>query len=277
MEGLNLKVLEIVKREGPILPVRVAKKVERDIIFASAILSELISGKEVLITKGKIGGSPLYYVKGQEPKLQTLYSYFGDKPKKAFSLLKEKKILQDTKLEPWQRVALREIQDFAKPIEVRTDNGTDIFWRWYLISDAEAQSVINNLIMINTTEKPVQVKPEVVKPTENLKKFDDTSLIGEAKNYFRVNNIDILEEKVLRKNSEIDFLVNIPSEIGKLNYFVKVKSKKRVNEGDLSLARDKGRERKLPVLFLSKGDMTKKAKEYLEKNLKGYLIFKMIS
>ena len=92
-----------------------------------------------------------------------------------------------------------------------------------------------------------------------------------------MNRLITKKIRFLRKNSEIDFLVNIPSEIGKLNYFVKVKSKKRVNEGDLSLARDKGRERKLPVLFLSKGDMTKKAKEYLEKNLKGYLIFKMIS
>ena len=304
MQDLRNQVFEIVKREGPILPIVIARKVGRDTIFASAVLSELISRKEVMFTKGKIGGSPLYYAQGQEPRLQALYSHLGEKPQKAFSLLKEKRVLQDTKCEPWQRVALREIQDFAKPMEVESQNGKEIFWRWYLVTEVEAQKLINGQ-RVQVIEKEVipDVKPEIkieevkqqevvkieqkvqleIKQAEKkeekreLKEIDDTGLYKEVENYFMKSKIEVLEKEIIRKNSEIDYVISVPSEIGKLTYFVKVKSKQKVNEGDLSLARDKGRDKKLPVLFLSKGDMTKKAKEYLEKNLKGYLVFRKLS
>jgi len=60
-----------------------------------------------------------------------------------------------------------------------------------------------------------------------------------------------------------------------LKYYCKAKVGKRVNEGDLSSSFIVGQSKKLPTLFLSTGELTKKAVEFLEKELPG-VCFKTI-
>ncbi len=64
-------------------------------------------------------------------------------------------------------------------------------------------------------------------------------------------------------------LIEIPSSVGGLKYFCKAKNKKKVNDGELSSIYIQAQSRKLPVLFITKGEFTKKAKEMLEKEFKG--------
>nr|MBI4156360.1 hypothetical protein [Candidatus Woesearchaeota archaeon] len=293
MEDLRNIVLDIVKREGPLLPIVISRKLKRDTFYASAILSELISRKDVMITKGKIGGSPLYYAKGQEHRLQMLYSHLGEKPQKAFSLLKEKRILRDKECEPWQRVALREIEDFAKPLEVKTNEESELFWKWYLISNEEAEKILEGIFkkpeQIVKEEKPIEQKIIEEKPQEvqelkkepekkkiTRKKTPDIDLTLKADEFFKKNNIEILQSLVKEKN-EAEYIVNVPSQIGNLKYLAKINKKKKLNEGDLSLAIDKGREKNLPVLFLISGEITKKAQNYLDKELGGKLVVRRLS
>ena len=58
--------------------------------------------------------------------------------------------------------------------------------------------------------------------------------------------------------------------------FVCAKNKKKVSDQDIMLAHQKGQNKKMPTLFLTTGEQTKKSKEYLEKTLKGFMIFKKI-
>ena len=124
--SLRNDILNYVAKNGPVLPVQISKQINNNIIFAGAVLSELVASKKVKISNSKIGGSPVYYISGQEYKLSMLYPYLKDVHKKVYDLLKEKKILQDISVEPWQRVALREIPDFANMLRTR-DN--QIFWK----------------------------------------------------------------------------------------------------------------------------------------------------
>ena len=77
----RFSALSFVKREGPILPAQLAKEINTNILLSSAILSELAENKQVLVTSIKKGGSPLYYISGQEEKLQELSRFLsvGDK------------------------------------------------------------------------------------------------------------------------------------------------------------------------------------------------------
>ena len=86
-------VFEFVKKNGPVLPVQVSKNINTNILLASAILSGLVSEKKVFLTHQNIGGSPLYYVKGQESKLDILYKHLENAEKEAYDLLKDKKTI----------------------------------------------------------------------------------------------------------------------------------------------------------------------------------------
>ena len=82
----------------------------------------------------------------------------------------------------------------------------------------------------------------------------------------------IIEREILRKNKDINFIINLPSKIGNLTYFVKAKNKKTITDADFLLAFNEGQQKKLPVLFLSSGKLTKKAEKHLQSNKN--LIFK---
>lgn len=87
--------------------------------------------------------------------------------------------------------------------------------------------------------------------------------------FFQNKKIAVIEETIIRKNSEIELKLNIPSAVGDIEYFCKAKNKKRCNDGDLSSAYLKGQMTKLPVLFITTGEITKKAKQMLNLEFKG--------
>jgi len=306
VQALKNQILEIVKREGPVLPAQVSQKVVSNILFTSAILSDLASQDLVRMSKAKIGGSPVYYVKGQEPKLQMLHKHLSEKPRKIFELLREKKILRDKELEPWQRVAVREIKDFSVMIIVNHQGEQETFWKWYLVHDEEAKKTITETLKkempVLEEPKKEELKPEPKEeikkePVKELKKEPAKELKQEPKEehkkeivkkptsdrfygmlntYFSDNRIIIFEEQALRKNTEYEFVIGIPSALGNLKYFVKAKNKKKISDAELNMAYTTGERKKLPTIFMSTGDMTKKAEQYLETHLKG-LVFKKIS
>src|SRR3989338_4968630 len=116
------KICELIRNTGPILPLQAAKLINSDTIIASAHLSDLVATKRLKISHVKVGGSPVYYLPGQEPSLQNFTNQLNEKEKRAYELLREKKILQDTELEPLFRVALRNLKDFAVPLTVKEND-----------------------------------------------------------------------------------------------------------------------------------------------------------
>jgi hypothetical protein len=173
---LKEKVFTFVTNKGPILPSAVAKEFRSTSLFISALLSELVTEKRVLLTKAKIGSSPLYYVSSQKPSLSKLLkNYVGQKPKEAMDTLKEKKVLRDRDCLPYERVALRELADFAKPVRLVVQDTEEIFWKWYLLPDLEAKGLIEGMLHSiynpkTKEEDPVQeIKEEKQDPVQEIK------------------------------------------------------------------------------------------------------------
>ncbi len=275
----NQKILELIRTKGPILPVQLAKEIDTNILLASAVLSDLVSQKKVFISHAKIGGSPLYYINGQEHKLQTLYEYLQEKEKKAYDLLKQKKILRDKILEPVIRVALRRIKDFAKPFTTEITGQKELFWKWYLLSNSEAELLLKQQFQPKPIQKQVSKKEEKKetqqKPIIISNKQKQDNFLNNITTFLNQNNIEIIEKKILKNNKEIELLVNIPSTIGKITYYCKAKNKKKITDSDISSAFVQAQLKKLPALFLTTGQLTKKAQQILNNELKGIIIKKI--
>jgi glucan-binding YG repeat protein len=286
------KIKQIIRIKGPVLPVQISKEINANILMASAHLSELADKKQLKISKLKVGGSPLYYLPGQESGLQKFSDNLHEKEKKAYNLLSQKKVLMDKDLEPAIRVALREIKDFAVPLQVNYKGDKEVFWKWYLAPNSEVEQIIKSKLSIKESVKKTEEKKDIkeeqkekieekTEPREHIqrkiKKDKEDLFLSQITNYFEKNKINVIGKEIIRKNSEIDFLITLPSAVGILQYYCKAKNKKRINDGDLSSAFVQGQIKKLPVLFLTNGDLTKRAKEMLDKEFKNIAIKKLIN
>jgi hypothetical protein len=267
MSDIKEKILSIVKINGPVLPMQIAGQVGKDSIFTGAILSDLASSKLVKISSARIGGSPVYYVDGQEEKLEKLYDGLAMREKEAYNLLKKAKFLREGELDPAIRVAMKEIKDFAKPIMVKNQDKEELCWRWHLTSKEEVAS------MLNMDKPSVKLEPKIEMVKKNGKQDDFLKNIEDNINKL---NIRIFEKETLKRGREITMIVNIPSNIGNLNYFVCARNKKIINEKDLGSALETAKKKGYPLLFLSTGKLTKKAETYLEKEARGLITFKNI-
>src|SRR3989344_6072694 len=124
-EDIREKVISYIKKIGPILPVQISKHIEKDLLLSGAILSELIARKQLRVSNASIGSSPVYYLPGQEYMLgPKLYNHLKSKEREAYDLLRENKLIKEEKLEPWQRIAFRQLKDFAVPLYVTVKDKT---------------------------------------------------------------------------------------------------------------------------------------------------------
>ena len=353
------KILEIIKRKGPSFPTDISSELNTESYFVSAYLSEMISKKEILISNMKIGSSPLYFLPSQKNMLEHFSSKLNPKDKLAYEELKTKKVLRDSKLTPLLRVSLKNIKDFAIPLEVSFNNKKELFWKFYSIQAQEATELIKQYLSeiatpssetlstpstpknttkvnnenqinpplttsplkevtsndqanekINIDSKSQELKKhtaenedELIKLKKEIKKlkkentfiknkkqinnieentdldsFDVEQRIKNSNDEFMKKIIDFLNDKnieitdfeIIKKNSDIDIFIQIPTTLGRIQYLCKAKNKKRINETDLELSYASSIENKLPVIFLTNGDLTKKSKEKLAtlKNIK---------
>ena len=289
------RIVEIVRQKGPVLPVQIAKEIGSDILMASAHLAELTASKRLKISTIKVGGSPLYYLQGQEVMLQKFTTNMNDKEKKALDLLSENKVLRDSEQEPVIRVALREIRDFAIPLNVKYNQKVERFWKWYLTPEKEAEQLIKSKLEI--VEKPMEPKEDIkeirkleekpmiqkqlqetkrkIKERKTRQKIKEDIFLNSITKFFENNKVNVTSTEIIKKNSEIDFIVEIPSVVGNLQYYCKAKNKKRISDSDLSSAYVKGQFKKLPALVISSGDLSAKAQEMLAKELNN-ITFKKI-
>lgn len=297
-------IVEIMKIRGPSLPVHISQATGINSLFAGAFLSELLGDKIIRISNMKVGGSPLYYLPGQEEQLEKFYTYMPGKEKEAFLLLKEKKILEDDKLEPAIRVALRSIKDFSFPLVLNHQDSRILFWRFHSFAESQAKEMIELLI---NSRKPVQliipsqpvIQPEIPqvkieqeiikeiisefpakvhhKPDKSAKVEKEKPLITlkpekkpQEKSDFVNKVISSLESENIEILEEIGFKKKEYSAIVRINSDLgKIKFLAIAKEKKAITENDLAlalSNTKIPLLFITPGEPNKKALAYLEQN-----------
>jgi hypothetical protein len=276
-------ILSSINTRGPSLPVHAARAANLSILFASAFLSELFAEGKVKMSRMKVGSSSLYYLSGQEAKLENFVEYLNSREKEAFYLLKKEKILSDEIQEPAIRVALRAISDFAIPIKINVDGEQKICWKHFLISDAELKEILQERfgqgkkkekaesqasLVQKTAETPqergefqeVQAKKEA-KPKKKVQN-EESPFTKKIKAYLLKHNIEVLSA-ILEKKKDFTAKISINTLFGKQEYCLIAKDKKKISDDDLAIAIQKAQAEKMPALFLSSGDIDKKSQNYL--------------
>lgn len=132
------KIINFLESSGPSLPVQVARAIQMDPVFASAILSELIGSKTIKTSNMRIGSSPLYLLPGQEKLLEEKTENLKSIEKEAQEKLKSKKVIYDDSEEPATRVALRNIKDFAIPFKFQEK----ILWKYAFTPQEEIDKIL---------------------------------------------------------------------------------------------------------------------------------------
>jgi hypothetical protein len=297
------KILSLIRQKGPSLPSGIYRELETNQLFASAMLGEMVSNGSLQVTHLKRGTSPYYYLEEQKDRLQEFSKYLNDKDIIAYNFLKNKLILKDSEQSPLIRVALRAIKDYAVPIQIKYKEQSQLFWKWYLLPNSEAEEKIKIFLGVikdsekleekqlikkavdekpietkkieNKQEKKLEIKKKEAVQKKIIKKKEVSSeikggFIDQLTKYFKKNNITIVSQEAANtKKTEIDFILEVPSAFGNLQYYCKAKNKKKINDSDIASAFVQGQQKKLPVIVLITGEMTKKSKEMLDNEFKG--------
>ncbi|MBI2666697.1 hypothetical protein HYX13_03740 [Candidatus Woesearchaeota archaeon] len=333
------KILQFLRISGPTLPTKVAKHLNTQLLLASAGLADLSSQGKIKVSKLKIGGSPLYYLPGQEERLyQFAAGNVDPKDFRVLEWLQQEKVLRESSLDLLSKVALRHLPDFALPLQVGFEGNSELFWKWHLLSEEETRGKIQNLLVPqkeisqeevgeeiqlpipeeqeqthpennfqaaaaslfqkrlveekekNEIDREREVKKERFSEEEKIEKiqknreFSEEDKTEENKTEkVRKKRIVVEEEflpaveilfkhlkilpeqkEIVRKNAELNFLIQVPSVVGSLKYFCKAKQKKRCDEKDLSAAYMEAQIKKLPLLFLYTEELSKKAEEMMK-------------
>ena len=136
-------------------------------------------------------------------------------------------------------------------------------------------------LSMDSLEYPLEITEDIknfdseIKTEEKIEVKENLDINKLMNGYFDKNKIKVLGSHVVRKNSEINYEVEISSDIGILKYLAKFKNKKIINDKDLSVALSDGLNLGLPVIIYSNGVLNKKGREFLSKK-STYLIFKTI-
>jgi len=167
---------------GPLLPMQVAKALNTDSLMASAMLSELVTNNKLKVSSLKVGSSPLYYLSEKKEQLADYVGQLNDKEQTAVKFLQEKLVLREKDLDPLTRVCLKNAKDFAYPLEVVFEDHTELFWKWFLVTDQEAEIKIKSLLapkedvqQIEKIAEPAQQPAPVQKPKRKRKQAEKTT------------------------------------------------------------------------------------------------------
>ncbi|MEK6914675.1 MAG: hypothetical protein AABW83_03425 [Nanoarchaeota archaeon] len=235
---IHKKIINLLNEKGPSLPINIAKSVGITSLFVSAFLSELVNQNDIRVSNLKVGGSPLYYIEGQQKKLENYYKYLHPREAEAYMLLKQHKVLKDNDQDPVIRVALRSIKDFSYGFKI----GDEIYWKFFSVSEEELNEIFNG-------------KQEDKKLEEENQEKKDKNV--EEKNEVK---IDKKTEENVNDNIEIEIKTKEDNLIKSLRKksIVKVKEKIEESFNNPLIIKDEDKKEK------TKSDFVKKVLSFLE-------------
>ncbi|MFH1452004.1 MAG: hypothetical protein ABIF88_02425 [archaeon] len=288
------RIISFLKVSGPSLPVRIARAISMEPVFASAILSELLGEKKIKTSNLRVGSSPLYLIPGDEKKLEEHVDNLKPVEKEAFLKLREKKVLRDELEGPSFRVALRNIKDYAVPFRFNDK----ILWKYAFVSDEDVREILSgekkpvvkediglgksSLGVLQNREREIvgkifepkvenkkvelkkeNLKVETKKEADSLKKVENifeegleenSGFLSEVKLFLDKKGIEIIE-KIQSDKREVVATVKMVCSVGDLNFIMIAKNKKSTNKDEIRSALQRANYSKMPCLFLLRDEL----------------------
>lgn len=232
------KILTFIRQNGPSLPVEVASKVGGDSFLAKAYLDELVEKGLLKRSLEKIGESFIYHAPGQEASVKEKVSKFGG--------AKTARVYAPKKVEVTPEIAKKR------------------------------EAFSSRLKEIETKKKYIPKKPLLEVAKETVKKVFNPeprkNLVETAISFLISKNIEILQKE--EKAKRADLIVNVPTSVGMVKFFVRIKDKKKISKGELVAIYAKALEQRMPAILLTNGELAETSKKYL-KTVGGFLRVKV--
>lgn len=263
-------VINFLKQNGPSLPVQVSKQLGDNVMLASAILAGLTTTKQIKLTTKRIGNSPLYYTQEhEEAARKIIYERLDPREKELVQYVTQKGFIHEKDLTPTERFFIKGLTDFFEPL----GTPTGLMWKTHntqIIQPKEEQKTeqiivapLKNPVEQQTTiqEKPkAQKEPDVLEIKE--KKEDDFT--KRIKNFLVEKRIRILKIQPVKNNTETNYIIEVQSDLIPQKYFVKARKKNKINENDLTNAFFEGKKEKMPIIYITTGELSKKSEKFLK-------------
>lgn len=284
-------IIHHISTNGPSLPASIASQLKVPLLFISAFLSELYREEKLMMSHMKIGTSSLYLLPGQEKDLEKFIQHLNQREREALSILRSKKILKDSELSPVHRVAIREIKDFALPVQ----KNNELTWE-YAFADKTQEVEIKKEIL---EEKKVEIKENIeeklkednneikikkTKPKKVQKIVEpfslslsnaelNTPLSDEVKLFLEKNNY-LIQNLVKADKKECIFKASINGPHGEQSYLVHACNKKKLKEEELTSILKDAHNQRLLALVLARAEPDKKTLSFI-KNWNNFLAYKV--
>ena len=213
------EILNFVSKNGPSLISDIVSKYNSDSFMVGALLSELKKEGKIKTSNLRVGSSPLYYVKGDHKKLENFTDNLHSKEKTAFDLIKEEKVIREEELDPPIRVAIKNIKDFAKALEVKINNKKITFYKRYDIDTETAKKLISQNLKseIEKIKKQREPKKEETKEKEEKQEEKQEENKEQVKEEKKEKQKEVKQEqtkkqdkkeKTLKESSDVSEILN---------------------------------------------------------------------
>ncbi len=250
------KVLSFLKMNGPSLPVDVAKAIGYNSFLTKAVLGELINKGLIKKSHRPIGGSLIYFVPEHVNRMRELLKSDLSIPERQVlnKLSSIGRVLMSS-LTPHDRAFINKLIDFIS-VERRGDD--------YLITyyDYKPQSVVKPEPPVIT---PVNSELRLFENSPKVKSVVKNDFESRVRDYLNIIG-EVISFKKIKVNSEYDFIIKVSKPFVQ-ELFVKAKSKKSINETDLSVVYTEALRLKKPALLLTTGSISKRAVKWKKDNV----------
>ena len=275
------KILALIQANGPMLPVEIASKTQLNSFLAKAYMEELAQQGKLIVGE-KIGSTPLFLTPGQEAQAsqrvkelldttRTVGGHVGkdlDMSPEAVNKREQfKKHFEKAISAPEPK---KKVIKWEKPKEQVTKTEPKKEWKepesWKPIEPVKEKLV--KLFTPKKVEKPVRsapvYKPKVIKTVKAKKLATVGEYVSKVKRLFTSGQAKLVEE-ISEKKKKGKFIVDFPSSIGAIRYYVTVYEKKSINKSDIALAYTEASNKKLPALLITNGKLASGAEDYAAK------------
>jgi hypothetical protein len=136
-------------------------------------------------------------------------------------------------------------------------------------------------------EPTLKVEPKQEKLTkeegtvlDNIKEIVENNkidkFIQKIAEFFQELKIKVEKVEIIRKNSEVDFIIYVPTGVGNIKCYCKAKNKAKCNDKDIASAYMEAKIQKLPLLFIYSKEMAKNIEKFSDSDEFDNLLIKKI-
>ena len=131
-------------------------------------------------------------------------------------------------------------------------------------TDKQSEVIKSNALEVKNKDEKIDKIMETKKiPKLLLAKTEiESEFLSKIRIHLKSKDIEILEV-FLNKKKDLEMKIRIDTLFGKQEFYFIAKDKKRISDGDLTIALQKAQNVKMPAILGSTGELNNRAKEYL--------------